>query len=131
MTTLITTSAILFVFGLLTLGSFAADQELPETAAAKKQDVVLFTAFEDCGVGVIIHKSVKGNAQINIYDANHTLIMKDVLPKNDDVVLKGYILNNLKDGDYTIKVTANQTVVNRTVHVYQGEHGKKSFYFAM
>jgi len=60
-----------------------------------------------------------------IYDQDQNVIFKDVLPK-DKTMEKGYILNQLDNGDYTIEVTSNKQVVKKDIHVYN-EYKTKTF----
>jgi hypothetical protein len=133
MKTSIKSSALLVVLALLSTGVFAADKkDKIETVASNKKDVVLFTALsQDRGVGVIIHKAAAGKSAVAILDADGNAVMKDILANNSDDVLKGYVLTNLDNGKYTIKVTSNKVETQRVVHVYTDEKSQKSFFFEM
>lgn len=124
-------TAILLLSAIFSTGAFAAKKvtsDVPEPA----QDVVSFTALtKDCGVGVIIHKAAPGKSSVAIYDAKGSEIFNDALPKNAKVDVKGYLLNDLQDGDYTIAVTTGNELVKRTVHVYSDENDQKGFYFEL
>ncbi len=132
MKTLIKSSAIVAVLALLSTGVFATENPAKKAAPAAKKDVVLFTALaQDKGVGVIIHKADVSKTAVAIYDADGNLVMKDVQGKNAKDVLKGYVLSALENGKYTIKVTSNNEVTKRVVHVYNDENDQKAFFFEM
>ncbi|HEX8020321.1 hypothetical protein [Mucilaginibacter sp.] len=50
------------------------------------------------------------------------------MPSKTDVS-KGYVLNGLEDGEYTMEITTNNQVVKKSIHVYQ-DGDQKSFYIA-
>ncbi|MES2279481.1 MAG: hypothetical protein V4592_25840 [Bacteroidota bacterium] len=126
-------SALLVVLALLSTGVFAAGKkDKIEPTASSKKDVVLFTAMsQDRGVGVIIHKAIAGKSAVAILDADGNTIMKDVLANNSADILKGYVLTNLDNGKYTIKVTSNKVETKRVVHVYNDDNNQKAFFFEM
>lgn len=132
MKTAIKSSALLVVLALLSTGVFATDKTTEAPAASNKKDVVLFTSLStDCGVAVAVHKANAGTPEVKIFDKNGNAILTDKLSKKDVVAQKGYNLSELEDGDYTFKVTTNNNVTERLVHVYTDGNDQKSFFFKM
>lgn len=132
MKTFIKTSALVVAFGLFAASTFANEAPAKKAKVAVKEDVVLFTSMDsDCGVGVIVHKAESGKAQIEIIDANNQVVLKDVTSKGTDAVLKGYVLSNLKNGDYAFKVTTGSKEVKRNIRIFTDENNQKSFVFML
>ena len=134
MKTIIKSTVAVLGLALLSTGVFAADKKPKAEAPAKAtKDVVLFTALteQNIGVGVIIHKAAPSKSAVTIVDNAGNQIYKDVMTKSGDVVLKGYQLSALEEGDYTIKVSSNKNEVKRNIHVYTDENNQKNFFFVM
>ncbi len=75
--------------------------------------------------GIMIHcnKIEPGKAIVIIYDSNKNVMRKDVMP-TADTLKKGYIVNQLPDGEYTVEVTANKHVATKSFRVYMEGHTK-------
>ena len=134
MKTIIKSTVAFLGLALLSTGVFAADKKPKAEAPAKAaKDVVLFTAMSESnvGVGVIIHKAAPSRSAVTIVDKAGNQIYKDIMSKSGDVVLKGYQLSALEEGDYTIKVSSNKDVTNRNIHVYTDENNQKNFFFVL
>ncbi|MDB5014451.1 MAG: hypothetical protein JWQ25_2653 [Daejeonella sp.] len=82
---------------------------------------------KDLRVGVSVDRSLKGKSFVTITDKNNNLVFEDFLT-GKLAVEKAYNLSELENGDYTIAVTSNETVVKKTVHIYD-EAGKKTYFF--
>ncbi|HEY2583151.1 MAG TPA: hypothetical protein VGI43_15170 [Mucilaginibacter sp.] len=103
---------------LLSSGLFAAVSSNPTSPkAAVKKDMVMFSPLHaKRGIDVRIRKITPGKAIVMIYDADKDY-WKDVIKK--PAFEKGYILNQLDEGDYTVEVTMpSHQVIKRAIHVY-------------
>ncbi|HZX59624.1 MAG TPA: hypothetical protein VFE54_12895 [Mucilaginibacter sp.] len=98
---------------------------VPAKLKAPKAEKVSFTSLkDDKGFGVSVEA---GKSIVMFYDANNNVIFKDLLSKGGAAV-KGYVVTGLEDGDYTVEVAANKSVVTKHIHVYD-EGQKKSYIF--
>jgi hypothetical protein len=89
-----------------------------------KADVITFSGLpSEKGVAIKVEKDAPGKAIVIVYDADGNVLYKDVM-KNSKSMEKGYILNKLDIGDYTIEVTSNKQVVKKQVHVYDENYRK-------
>jgi hypothetical protein len=133
MKTIIKSTVAVLALALLSTSVFAADKTKTDLPATNTKDVVLFTSpsQNDVELGVIIHKATPSRSSVTIYDKAGVQVYKDVMSKSADVVLKGYQLGALEEGDYIIKVTTNNEDVKRAIHVYKDEKDQKNFFFMM
>jgi hypothetical protein len=69
------------------------------------------------GVEIKVNKDAPGKALVIIYNWNNDVVWKDKLSP-DKIMDRGYVLNQLDNGNYTIEVTLNKQVVRKTAHVY-------------
>jgi hypothetical protein len=112
----------LFLFAAMGLFAVAAKHGLPQPMS--RPDRITFTSLPSKnGIQIKVRKAEPGKAIIIIYDSNGDVIQKDVL-SHSRVLEKGYILDQLEDGDYTIEVTINKQVVKAAVHVYEEGQNK-------
>ena len=98
------------LFLLATTGLFAAVQ-----AKALKADVpsvTISTLALHKGIAV---KAAGAKSIVMIYDQDKNVLRKDVLARNTS---KGYVLNALENGDYTMEITSNKKTVKKNIHVY-------------
>jgi hypothetical protein len=121
------------LFVLLTAGVFATTTAKasvdPNDIAPKAKEVVSFKALaNDRGLKVNFAKSESGKSVVKVYNKNNELLLKDIVPSKTDVS-KGYVLNGLEDGEYTMEITTDNQVVKKSIHVYQ-DGDQKSFYIA-
>ena len=77
------------------------------------------------GVEIKVNSTTPSKAIVMVYDADNNLIFKDALPAYK-AMQKGYILDQLDNGDYTIVVSENKSEVKKQVHVYD-ENNTKQF----
>ncbi len=77
------------------------------------------------GVEIKVNSTAPSKAIVMVYDANNDVIFKDAMPAYK-AMQKGYILDQLDNGDYTIVVSENKSVVKKEVHVYE-ENNTKEF----
>jgi len=103
---------------LASAGLFAATPV--KSAKADVPAVTISTLASNKGVAV---KAADAKSLVMIYDQDKNVLRKDVLASNAS---KGYILNKLENGDYTMEVTANNQTVKKNIHVYE-EDGAKTF----
>jgi hypothetical protein len=107
------------LFLLASTGLFAAAPAKttdPTNPAAK--EVITFSSLPSLrGVDIKVEGREPAKAIVMIYDQDHNVIYKDALPAYKKME-KGYILNQLEYGDYTIEVTAGKQVVTKDIHVY-------------
>jgi hypothetical protein len=89
-------------------------------------DVVTFSSLPSlAGLNIKVDKNVAGKAIVIIYNQNKDVIFKDALAA-DKSSQKGYVLNQLESGDYTIEVFSGNKTVKKDIHVYEAD-GQKSF----
>jgi len=87
-------------------------------------DVITFSSLPaDKGVDVKLEKSESAKAIVMIYDKDGNVLRKDALSAAKGFE-KGYILNKLENGDYTMEVTSNNKVVKKAIHVYEEGQNK-------
>ena len=77
------------------------------------------------GVEIKVNSATPSKAIVIVYDADNNVIFKDAMPAYK-AMQKGYILDQLENGDYTIVVSENKSVVKKEVHVYD-ENNAKTF----
>jgi len=114
------TAIKLLAIGLLLSSSLFASvpPKNNKAKAAVKKDMVMFSPLHaKRGIDVRIRKITPGKAIVVIRDDYGNTYWKDV--DQAKAFEKGYILNQLDEGDYTVEVTMpTKEVVKRTIHVY-------------
>lgn len=91
----------------------------------EKKDVITFLSLpSDRGIDVKVEKSGPGKTIVIIYDQDKNVLLKDVT-SNNKTTEKGYVLNQLDNGDYTMEVTSNGQVVKKDIHVYNDDQTKE------
>lgn len=103
------------LFLLASASLFAATTKGPVTPS--KADITFSSLPSHKGIEVKVQSAAPSKAIVIIYDADKNVIYKDALPAYK-AMEKGYILNQLENGDYTIEVTENKQVVTKQIHVY-------------
>jgi uncharacterized protein (DUF2249 family) len=106
------------LFLLATTGLFAATPAKALTADVHTATISSLTSNKGIAVKAADAKSI-----VMIYDQDKNVLRKDVLASNSS---KGYILNTLENGDYTMEVTTNKQTVKKNIHVYD-EGKNKTF----
>jgi hypothetical protein len=104
---------------LLSTSLFAAlPPKATKSKAVEKKDMVMFSPLhQKRGIDVRIRKITPGKAVVMIYDDSGTTYWKDV--SKTTAFEKGYILNQLDEGDYTVEVDMpTHQVVKRAIRVY-------------
>ncbi|MGN6395285.1 MAG: hypothetical protein ACTHMI_06965 [Mucilaginibacter sp.] len=84
-------------------------------AKSAKTDVPAVTISSLASNKGIAVKTADAKSIVMIYDQDKNVLRKDVLASNAS---KGYILNNLENGDYMMEVTSNNQTVKKNIHVY-------------
>jgi hypothetical protein len=120
MKTSIKLAAILLV---ASTGIFATASAKTMDVPSKKAGVTLSSLPSNNGVKVKLDESTAGKAIVMIYDQDRNVLRKDILAKSGSIQ-KGYVLNKLENGDYTIEVTANNQVVKKSIHVYDEDNNR-------
>gem|GEM_PF-487627 len=117
-------SALLLLFS---TGLFAATPKttVKSMPPGKKDYIVFNTLPSQRGIDLIIQKAEMGKTIVIIYDDNGNVLRKDVL-NNLNKIRKGYVLNQLDNGDYSIEIISKNQVFKRSIHVYN-EGPIKSF----
>jgi hypothetical protein len=116
------------LFLLASVGAFAATPSKGNAAALSAKDAVTISSLPSLnGVDVKVEKGATEKAIVIIADDEGNVLRKDALTAGKGLE-KGYILNQLENGDYTIAVTANHQTVSKSVHVYEVD-GTKQFFF--
>ncbi|ASU32996.1 hypothetical protein [Mucilaginibacter xinganensis] len=98
------------LFLLASAGLFAATPAKTLKADVPPVTITSLSANKGITVSAADAKSI-----VMIYDQDKNVLRKDVLAGNSS---KGYILNTLENGDYTMEVTANKQTVKKNIHVY-------------
>jgi hypothetical protein len=120
----ITLAALLLVIG---TGVFAAAPA--KSSGHNSQDEISFVPLKsDNGFGIKIDKEVAGKSIVIIYDNEGTILFKDLLSKGASGT-KGYLINNLEYGDYTVEVFSKGQVVKKQMHIYDDGGQAKSYFF--
>lgn len=101
---------------LASAGLFAAAPV--KTIKADAPAVSISSLASNKGIAV---KAADAKSVVVIYDQDKNVLRKDVLASNAS---KGYVLNTLEDGDYTMEVTANKQTVKKNIHVYTEDKTK-------
>jgi len=104
------------LFLLAATGLFAA---VPAKALTADAPSVTFSSLA-ANKGIAI-KTADAKSIVMIYDQDKNVLRKDVLAGN---VTKGYVLNKLENGDYTIEVTTNNKIIKKNIHVYDEDKTK-------
>jgi hypothetical protein len=120
----ITLAALLLVVG---TSVFAASPAKFSTPAAK-EEITFVPLKSDKGFGVQVNTATAGKTIVIVYDDEKNVIFKDLLSKNA-IGEKGYIVNNLPVGDYTIEVVSGGQSVKKEMHVYDDGQAKSYFFF--
>jgi len=109
---------------LLASATFATVASAKGTPSA--DDQITFSSLpSQRGVEIKVNSTTPSKAIVMVYDANNNVIFKDAMPAYK-AMQKGYILDQLENGDYTIVVSENQSVVKKEVHVYD-ENNARTF----
>jgi hypothetical protein len=113
--------AALFLLASATFATVASAK-----GTAPSNDQITFSSLpSQRGVEIKVSSTAPSKAIVMVYDANNNIIFKDAMPAYK-AVQKGYILDQLENGDYTIVVSENKSVVKKEVHVYD-EYNTKTF----
>src|ERR1700744_5241070 len=99
---------------LATTGLFAATPAKTLKAAAPSNEATV-TISSMTNKGVAVKASEK--SVVMIYDQDKNVLRKDVLAANGTME-KGYVLNKLDNGKYTIEVTSNKQTVKKDIYIY-------------
>lgn len=111
------------IVALIASAAFATVATAKDGTPAK--DEITVTSLPSLkGIDVKVNSSRPKKAVVIIYDENDNVIYKDALPAYKSME-KGYILNQLGYGDYTIEIMEHHSVVKKEIHVY--EDGGKTF----
>jgi hypothetical protein len=113
------------LFLLASVGIFASTPaKAMDGGAIAVTDVITFSSLPSHkGVDIKVDRATAGKAVVIISDSEGNVVYKDVLPQYK-AMEKGYILNSLENGDYTIEVTSNKQVVKKDIHVYNEDKTK-------
>jgi hypothetical protein len=117
------------LFLLAGVSVFAATPSFAKAAVAPAIDAITFSTLpSQMGIDVKMDKSLAEKAIVTIADQAGNVIRKDALTSGKGLE-KAYVLNQLENGDYTIKVASNSETVTKHIHVYD-EDGAKQFIVA-
>jgi hypothetical protein len=101
---------------LASAGVFAATPSKTKASLVPPTAAVTFSSMpSQKGVEVKLNESAK--AIVIITDQDGNVLRKDILSNNKGLE-KGYVLNKLDNGDYTIEVTTSGQIVKKVIHVY-------------
>lgn len=118
---------IIAVLLLSSASLFAAVPAKKVAEESKHNDIKVEALQKDLRVGISVDRSLKGKSFVTITDKNNNLVFEDFLTTKL-AVEKAYNLSELDNGDYTIAVTSNDSVLKRTIHIYD-EAGQKTYFF--
>jgi hypothetical protein len=111
---------------LLVLASVSVFAATPKSGATPPAGVITFSSLpSQKGLEVKVQGAEPAKAIVMVTDADKNVIFKDKMPSYKSME-KGYILNQLEDGDYSIEVTADHQTVKKDIHVYEAD-GEKQF----
>jgi hypothetical protein len=107
------------LFLLVSTGLFAATTAKAEGSVvpASKAEITFSSLPSHKGIEVKVENTNAEKAIVIICDKDQNVIYKDALPSYKKMD-KGYVLNQLANGDYTIEVIASKQVVKKEIHVY-------------
>jgi len=107
------------LFLLVSTGLFAATAAKAEGSVVppSKAEITFSSLPSHKGIEVKVENANAEKAIVMIYDQDQNVIYKDALPSYKKME-KGYVLNQLANGDYTIEVIASKQVVKKEIHVY-------------
>ena len=110
---------------LLVLASVSVFAAAPKAPVTPSKDVITFSSLpSDKGLEVKVEGLSAAKAIVMVSDADKNVIFKDAMPAYKSME-KGYILNQLEDGDYTMEVIANHQTVKKDIHVYEADGAKQ------
>jgi len=118
------------IIAILLLSSASLFAAVPAKIIAEettRNEIKVQPLRKDLRIGISVDRSVKGKSFVTIIDKNKKVIFEDFLTSKSTVE-KVYNITELEYGDYTIKVTSNDVVLIKTIHVYD-EGGKKTYFF--
>jgi hypothetical protein len=110
------------LFLLASASLFAAT---PSKGTTPSDEITFSSLPSSKGVDIKVESSAPSKAIVMVYDSNDNVIFKDALPAGASME-KGYILNQLENGDYTIEVKENKSDVKKEIHIYT-EYETKAF----
>lgn len=128
MKTIIKSSAVLLVLGLLSFGAFAADEP---AANNNVQHVGATVNYESntVAVDINIHIPTAGDAVVLIYDPNGNVVVNNRFTSKSTDIQKSYLMTDMKEGRYTIKVAAKDGVVKKVVDLKNGDNAAQYYSF--
>ncbi|HEX4375164.1 MAG TPA: hypothetical protein VHZ50_17795 [Puia sp.] len=116
-------AALLLVIG---TSVFAA---APAKSTGNSKDEIAFVPLKsDAGFGIQIAKASAGNSSVIVYNNTGDVIFKDLLTKGASGT-KGYIVNSLETGDYTVEVVSKGQSVKKQMHIYDDGQAKSYFFY--
>jgi hypothetical protein len=112
------------LFLLLSAGIFVTPVRAAAAAHPVPDQVFFSTLNKQFGVSVSVLKPDAGKTTVAIYDEDNHLLIKDSMNRKD-FDQKGYILDELDNGNYSIEVVSNGELITKTVHIYEEGNTKK------
>ena len=103
---------------------FAASKPHRMVPMTNHDKIDFYTLPSQRGIDLRIQKADAGKTIVVIYDNDGNVLQKDVLTGTQ--IRKGYVLNQLENGDYSIEITSNHQVFKKNIHIYD-EGPIKSF----
>ena len=104
------------LFLVVSAGLFTSASAKPVVPATN--DVITFSSLPaHRGVEIKVEKAQPGKAIVIISDKDGNVLLKDVMPAYKSME-KGYVLNKLDNGDYTIEVVSDKQTVKKDIHIY-------------
>lgn len=128
MKTTIKSAALVFALTLLSTGVFAANTTKTDTTATNEVTAQVSYFDNNVGVDVNIDHATEGESTVLVYDAAGNLLLSDKFTNDAATMKKSYLLDDVSDGDYIIKVITNETAVQKLISL---NSDSSNFAFAM
>jgi hypothetical protein len=87
-----------------------------EMSTGKKDKIVFYTLPSQRGIDLRVKKAEPGKTIVIIRDADGDVLQKDVM--TSDNIRRGYVLNQLYNGDYSIEISSKDQDFKRDIHIY-------------
>jgi hypothetical protein len=104
---------------LMSLGAFAAPHKKVMhrmMSSGKNDEIVFYTLPSQRGIDLRVKKAMPGKTIVIIRDNDGNVLQKDVMTK--ETIRRGYVLNQLDNGDYSIEIQSANQDFKRDIHIY-------------
>jgi hypothetical protein len=105
--------ALLLSTGVFAAGHKKAVHNMPVT---KRDNIIFYTLPSQRGIDLRVTKAEPGKTIVIIRDNDGNVLRKDVMTGSQ--IRRGYVLNQLENGDYSIEISSKNQVFKRDIHIY-------------